>query len=61
MSGEIGVYVVSDGSAHPVRASYRPPSLINLQAIETLAEGHMIADLVACLGSLDPILGEIDR
>ncbi|HAZ63376.1 MAG TPA: NADH-quinone oxidoreductase subunit D [Armatimonadetes bacterium] len=59
--GEIGVYVVSDGSAHPVRASYRPPSLINLQAIETLAEGHMIADLVACLGSLDPILGEIDR
>jgi NADH-quinone oxidoreductase subunit D len=59
--GEIGVYIVSDGGNRPVRAHVRPPSFVNLQAIETIAKGHMIADLVACLGSLDPILGEIDR
>lgn len=59
--GEIGVYVVSDGSGHPVRAHFRPPSFINLQALETMAKGHMIADLVACLGSIDIVLGEIDR
>lgn len=59
--GEIGVYVVSDGTAHPVRAHVRPPSFVNLQALETMAKGHMIADLVACLGSIDIVLGEIDR
>lgn len=59
--GEIGFYVVSDGSAKPVRAHVRPPSFVNLQALATMAKGHMIADLVACLGSIDIVLGEIDR
>ena len=59
--GEIGFYVVSDGSAHPVRAHVRPPCFVNLQALETMAKGHMLADLVACLGSIDIVLGEIDR
>ncbi|MBI5834852.1 MAG: NADH-quinone oxidoreductase subunit D [Armatimonadetes bacterium] len=59
--GELGVYVVSDGSAKPLRAHVRPPAFVNLQALETMARGHMLADLVACLGSLDPVLGEIDR
>ncbi|MCC7491686.1 MAG: NADH-quinone oxidoreductase subunit D [Fimbriimonadaceae bacterium] len=59
--GEIGFYVVSDGTARPLRAHVRPPSFVNLQALEHLAKGHMIADLVACLGSIDIVLGEIDR
>lgn len=59
--GEIGFYVVSDGTAHPVRAHVRPPSFVNLQSLEAMAKGHMIADLVACLGSIDIVLGEIDR
>lgn len=59
--GEIGFYVVSDGTPHPLRVHVRPPSLINLQCLETMAKGHMIADLVACLGSIDIVLGEIDR
>ncbi|NUP99158.1 MAG: NADH dehydrogenase (quinone) subunit D [Armatimonadetes bacterium] len=59
--GEIGVYVVSDGSNTPRRAHVRGPSFVNLQSLETMAKGHMIADLVACLGSIDIVLGEIDR
>ncbi len=59
--GEIGFYVVSDGTAKPLRVHVRPPSFVNLQALETMAKGHMIADLVACLGSIDIVLGEIDR
>jgi NADH-quinone oxidoreductase subunit D len=59
--GEIGFYVVSDGSAHPVRVHVRPPSFVNLQSLETMAKGHLLADLVACLGSIDIVLGEIDR
>ncbi len=59
--GEIGFYVVADGTAQPVRAHVRPPSFVNLQSLEAMAKGHMIADLVACLGSIDIVLGEIDR
>lgn len=59
--GEFGFYVVSDASAHPVRARVRPPSLIHLQCLDHLARGHMVADMIACLGSIDPVLGEIDR
>ncbi len=59
--GELGFYVVSDGTAKPVRVHVRPPSFVNLQVLETLAKGHMVADLVACLGSIDIVLGEIDR
>jgi NADH-quinone oxidoreductase subunit D len=59
--GELGYYIVSDGSAKPYRMRIRPPSFVNLQAIEKMAKGFMIADLVAVIGTLDIVLGEIDR
>jgi len=59
--GELGFYVVSDGSSKPYRMRIRPPSFVNLQAIEKMAKGAMIADLVAVIGTLDIVLGEIDR
>ena len=59
--GEIGFYIVSDGSNRPHRAHMRPPSFMNLQALSKMAEGRLIADVVAIIGSIDIILGEIDR
>ena len=59
--GELGYYIVSDGSAKPYRMRIRPPSFVNLQAIEKMCKGAMIADLIAVIGSLDIVLGEIDR
>ncbi|KAB0672042.1 NADH dehydrogenase (quinone) subunit D [Oryzomonas sagensis] len=59
--GELGFYIVSDGSSKPYRMRIRPPSFVNLQAIEKMAKGAMIADLVAVIGTLDVVLGEIDR
>lgn len=59
--GELGYYIVSDGSSKPYRMRIRPPSFINLQAIEKMSKGSMIADLVAVIGTLDIVLGEIDR
>ena len=59
--GEMGYYVVSDGTSHPYRVKVRSPSFANLQALPRIAEGRMIADLVACIGSIDIVLGEIDR
>lgn len=59
--GELGYYIVSDGSSKPYRMRIRPPSFVNLQAIEKMAKGAMIADLVAVIGTLDIVLGEIDR
>ena len=59
--GELGFYIVSDGSSKPYRMRVRPPSFVNLQAIEKMAKGAMIADLVAVIGTLDIVLGEIDR
>ncbi|MEW6363824.1 MAG: NADH dehydrogenase (quinone) subunit D [Acidobacteriota bacterium] len=59
--GEIGFYLVSDGTAKPFRCRIRPPSFVNLQALSKMAEGAMLADLVAVIGSLDIVLGEIDR
>ncbi len=59
--GEIGFYIVSDGSPKPVRVRIRPPSFINLQVIESLLPGHFVADVVAIIGSLDPVFGEVDR
>ena len=58
--GELGMYVVSDG-AKPVRWRIRPPSFVNLSVIPTLAEGHMVSDLIMINASLDIVLGEIDR
>jgi len=59
--GELGYYIVSDGSNKPYRMRVRPPSFVNLSAIEKMAKGAMIADLVAVIGTLDIVLGEIDR
>ncbi|WP_243374313.1 NADH dehydrogenase (quinone) subunit D [Geotalea sp. SG265] len=59
--GELGYYIVSDGGTRPYRMRIRPPSFVNLGAIEKMAKGAMIADLVAIIGTLDIVLGEIDR
>ena len=59
--GELGFYIVSDGGNKPYRMRVRPPSFVNLGAIEKMAKGSMIADLVAVIGTLDIVLGEIDR
>ncbi len=59
--GQMGYYVVSDGSAKPYRVHMRYPSFPTLQAIETMCKGRLIADLVAVIGSIDIVLGEIDR
>jgi NADH-quinone oxidoreductase subunit D len=59
--GELGFYVASDGEPLPYRVRVRPPSFINLQALETMCVGRMVADVVACIGSIDIVLGEVDR
>lgn len=59
--GEIGFYLVSDGTNRPYRAHLRPPCFMNLQALSTMCEGRLLADVVAVIGSIDIILGEIDR
>jgi NADH-quinone oxidoreductase subunit C/D len=59
--GELGYYVVSDGSAKPYRVRIRGPSFVNLQATDTMARGHLLSDLVAIIGSIDILLGEVDR
>jgi NADH-quinone oxidoreductase subunit D len=59
--GELGFYMVSDGSPKPFRCHVRAPSFANLQALSKMIEGRLIADVVACIGSIDVVLGEIDR
>lgn len=59
--GELGVYVKSDGGPKPARVHFRGPSFVNLSALPLMAEGAMVADIVAIIGSLDIVLGEIDR
>lgn len=59
--GELGVYLVSDGSNKPRRCHVRAPSFTNLQALPLLSRGRLIADVVAIIGSIDIVLGEIDR
>ncbi|MGH9941567.1 MAG: NADH-quinone oxidoreductase subunit D [Pyrinomonadaceae bacterium] len=59
--GEIGCYLVSDGTSRPTRVRVRPPCLINLQALRQMCLGHLVADVVAIIGTLDIVLGEIDR
>ncbi len=59
--GELGVYIVSDGTATPYRMRVRPPSFINLQTLPHLMRGGLIADGVAIISSVDPVLGEVDR
>jgi NADH-quinone oxidoreductase subunit D len=59
--GQMGYYVVSDGTAKPYRVHMRNPSFASLQALETMCKGRMLADVVAVIGSIDVVLGEIDR
>ena len=59
--GELGFYIVSDGTSRPYRWHERPSSFMNLKSLEVLAKGRLIADLIAIIGSIDIVLGEIDR
>jgi NADH-quinone oxidoreductase subunit D len=59
--GEIGCYLVSDGTSKPYRLHIRGPSFVNLQAVPTLLRGGLIADAVATISSVDPVMGEVDR
>ena len=59
--GDLGVYIVSEGGDRPYRLKVRPPSFCNLQALRDLTVGHYIADAVVILGTLDIVLGEVDR
>jgi len=59
--GELGFYLVSNGGNKPYRLRVRPPSFINLQALPEMAQGHMVSDLVAIIGTIDIVLGEVDR
>ena len=59
--GELGIYIRSDGTQQPARFKIRSPAFVNLSALPEMAEGDLIPDLIASLGSLDVILGEVDR
>ena len=59
--GEFGIYLVSDGANKPYRLKIRPPGFVHLQALDEMARGHMLADVVAIIGTLDIVFGEIDR
>jgi NADH-quinone oxidoreductase subunit D len=59
--GELGYYIVSDGTTQPYRVRVRPPSFINLQAFDQMARGSLVADVVAIIGTIDIVLGEVDR
>ena len=59
--GELGFYLISDGTANPYRYRVRPPSFINLTVLEDLCLGHTVADVMVILGSIDIVMGEVDR
>jgi NADH-quinone oxidoreductase subunit D len=59
--GELGFYLISDGSPKPCRYRVRPPSFINLTILEDMCLGHYVADAVIILGSVDIVMGEVDR
>jgi NADH-quinone oxidoreductase subunit D len=59
--GELGYYIISDGTVNPFRVKVRAPSFVNLAIMDELCRGHMVADVIAILGSVDIVLGEIDR
>jgi NADH-quinone oxidoreductase subunit D len=59
--GELGYYIVSDGSSSPYRVKGRSPCFVNLSLLPAISRGAMVADMVAIVGSIDIVLGEIDR
>ena len=59
--GELGAHIVSDGGTRPYRVHYREPSFVNLQAVAALSEGALIADVIAAVASIDPVMGGCDR
>ncbi len=59
--GELGCHVVSDGGTRPYRAHFRDPSFTNLQAVAAMCEGSMVADVIAAVASIDPVMGGVDR
>jgi NADH-quinone oxidoreductase subunit D len=59
--GELGCYIASDGSPKPLRCHFRTPSYVNLQALPLLIHGQLIADVIACIGTIDIVLGDVDR
>jgi NADH:ubiquinone oxidoreductase subunit D len=59
--GEFGVYLVSDGSNRPYRCKIKAPGFLHLQSLDFMSRGHMIADVVAIIGTQDIVFGEIDR
>ena len=59
--GELGCFIASDGSPKPLRCHFRSPSFINLQALPKLMEGQLISDTIACIGTIDIVLGDVDR
>lgn len=59
--GELGFYVVSDGDTRPYRVKVRDPSFANLQATAIAVEGGLVADCIAAIASLDPVMGGVDR
>jgi NADH:ubiquinone oxidoreductase subunit D len=60
-NGELGFYLISDGGSHPYRCKVRPPCFAIFQSFEEMLPGHMVADLIAILGSLNLVMGELDR
>ena len=59
--GELGFYIVSDGSGRPYRIKIRAPSYVHVSALPKMVTGHMMADVIACIGTIDIVLGECDR
>jgi NADH-quinone oxidoreductase subunit D len=59
--GELGFYMVSNGEGRPWKCKIRSPSMVNIQAVPMLVKGHMVSDVVAIIGSLDPVMGEADK
>ena len=59
--GELGFYLVSKGEGHPWKCKIRSPSMVNLQSLPHMIKGQMVSDVVAIIGSIDPIMGEADK
>src|SRR5437016_11592466 len=59
--GELGYFIVSDNSTQPYRVRVRPPSFINLQALDRMVRGGLVAEVVAIIGTIDIVVGEVDR